>query len=142
MLGWLRSRLTYSNVLVTLCFFLLLGGGAYAVTGFPEWMATGLQVVAAATTLVMVFVIQHHQRQVLPGHCGVHVVHRHAHEVSDVLTSAPGIPFFFKPVLVVDLARRSLELLDGHSRLYGRDDRLAGVKHAAVHLFLLRSELA
>jgi hypothetical protein len=34
MLAWLRRRLTYGNVLLTLCFLLLLGGGAYAVTGF------------------------------------------------------------------------------------------------------------
>jgi low affinity Fe/Cu permease len=36
---------------------------AYAVSAFPSWMATALQVVAAATTLVMVFVIQHSQRR-------------------------------------------------------------------------------
>jgi low affinity Fe/Cu permease len=37
---------------------------AYAAAGFPTWMATGLEVVAAATTLVMVFVIQHHQGRI------------------------------------------------------------------------------
>jgi low affinity Fe/Cu permease len=36
---------------------------AYTVSGFPSWMATALQVVAAAVTLVMVFVIQHSQRR-------------------------------------------------------------------------------
>lgn len=36
---------------------------AYAASGFPEWMATALEVLAAATTLVMVFVIQHTQRR-------------------------------------------------------------------------------
>jgi low affinity Fe/Cu permease len=36
---------------------------AYALAGFPDWMATALMVVAAAVTLVMVFVIQHTQRR-------------------------------------------------------------------------------
>jgi low affinity Fe/Cu permease len=36
---------------------------AYAVAGFPRWMASALEVVAAATTLVMVFVIQHRQQR-------------------------------------------------------------------------------
>jgi low affinity Fe/Cu permease len=36
----------------------------YALTGFPDWMATALQVTAAAVTLVMVFVIQHTQQRV------------------------------------------------------------------------------
>jgi low affinity Fe/Cu permease len=36
---------------------------AYAIAGFPDWMATTLMVVAAAVTLVMVFVIQHTQRR-------------------------------------------------------------------------------
>jgi low affinity Fe/Cu permease len=36
---------------------------SYVVTGFPEWMAEALQVTAAATTLVMVFVILHMQRR-------------------------------------------------------------------------------
>lgn len=35
----------------------------YAARGFPAWMATALEVVAASTTLVMVFVIQHTQRR-------------------------------------------------------------------------------
>src|SRR4051812_8133213 len=35
----------------------------FVIRGFPEWMATGLQTVAAAVTLVMVFVIQHAQRR-------------------------------------------------------------------------------
>ena len=35
----------------------------YAVAGFPTWMATTLEVVAAGVTLVMLFVIQHHQRR-------------------------------------------------------------------------------
>jgi low affinity Fe/Cu permease len=37
---------------------------AYAIAGFPLWMAHALEVVAAATTLIMVFVIQHTQRRV------------------------------------------------------------------------------
>lgn len=36
---------------------------AYGLTGFPTWMATTLEVVAAGVTLVMLFVIQHHQRR-------------------------------------------------------------------------------
>jgi low affinity Fe/Cu permease len=36
---------------------------AYAIAGFPTWMATALMVVASAVTLVMVFVIQHTQRR-------------------------------------------------------------------------------
>jgi low affinity Fe/Cu permease len=36
---------------------------AYAIAGFPAWMATALMVVASALTLVMVFVIQHTQRR-------------------------------------------------------------------------------
>ena len=35
----------------------------YAIKGFPSWMATALEVVAASTTLVMVFVIHHTQRR-------------------------------------------------------------------------------
>lgn len=35
----------------------------YALTGFPEWMATALEVAAAAITIVMLFVIQHTQRR-------------------------------------------------------------------------------
>jgi low affinity Fe/Cu permease len=35
----------------------------YALRGFPQWMAIGLQTAAAALTLVMVFVIQHTQRR-------------------------------------------------------------------------------
>jgi low affinity Fe/Cu permease len=37
---------------------------AYALSGFPDWMATALEVCAAATTMVMVFVIQHTQHRV------------------------------------------------------------------------------
>jgi len=37
---------------------------SYAIAGFPEWMADALQVTAAATTLVMVFVILHMQRRI------------------------------------------------------------------------------
>jgi len=36
---------------------------AYAFAGFPTWMATALEVSAAAVTLVMVFIIQHGQRR-------------------------------------------------------------------------------
>ena len=32
MAGKLRGKLTYANVVSTLCLFLLLGGGAYAAT--------------------------------------------------------------------------------------------------------------
>lgn len=32
----LRSRLTYANVISTLCLFMLLGGGAYAATQLPK----------------------------------------------------------------------------------------------------------
>jgi low affinity Fe/Cu permease len=35
----------------------------YAICGFPTWMATTLEVLAASITLVMVFVIQHTQRR-------------------------------------------------------------------------------
>ncbi|HEY2814584.1 MAG TPA: low affinity iron permease family protein [Acidimicrobiales bacterium] len=35
----------------------------YAAFGFPSWMASALEVVAAAVTLVMVFVIQHSQQR-------------------------------------------------------------------------------
>lgn len=37
--------------------------GVYLARGQPPWMATALQTAAAATTLVMVFVIQHGQRR-------------------------------------------------------------------------------
>ena len=37
---------------------------AYATLGFPSWMANALQLVAAAVTLVMVFVIQRSQRRI------------------------------------------------------------------------------
>jgi hypothetical protein len=33
---WLRGRLTYANVVSTLCIFVLLGGGAYAATRLPK----------------------------------------------------------------------------------------------------------
>jgi len=36
---------------------------AYVLAGFPAWMASALEVVAAAVTLVMVFIIQHAQRR-------------------------------------------------------------------------------
>jgi hypothetical protein len=32
----MRQKLTYANVMSTLCFFLLLGGGAYAATQLPK----------------------------------------------------------------------------------------------------------
>jgi hypothetical protein len=32
----IRSRLTYANVVSTICLFVVLGGGAYAVTTLPE----------------------------------------------------------------------------------------------------------
>ena len=37
---------------------------SYVIAGFPRWMADALEVTAAATTLVMVFVILHTQRRV------------------------------------------------------------------------------
>lgn len=37
---------------------------AYGIAGFPSWMATALEVTAAAVTLIMVFVIHHTQRRV------------------------------------------------------------------------------
>lgn len=36
----------------------------YGLAGFPTWMATALEVTAAAATLIMVFVIQHTQRRI------------------------------------------------------------------------------
>jgi hypothetical protein len=36
LLAGIRSRLTYANVISTLCLFLLLGGGAYAVSTAPR----------------------------------------------------------------------------------------------------------
>lgn len=36
MLGEIRSRLSYANVMATVAIFLALGGGAYAVTGVPD----------------------------------------------------------------------------------------------------------
>lgn len=35
-MGFLRRRLTYANVISTLCLFMLLGGGAYAATKLPK----------------------------------------------------------------------------------------------------------
>jgi hypothetical protein len=35
-LAWLAGKLTYSNVVSTLCLFVLLGGGAYAATKLPK----------------------------------------------------------------------------------------------------------
>jgi low affinity Fe/Cu permease len=46
-------------IAVAVAVWLLLYWG----TGFPEWMAKALQTVAAGTTLVMVFVLQHAQRR-------------------------------------------------------------------------------
>ena len=36
MATWIRARLTYANVVSTLCLFILLGGGAYAATKLPR----------------------------------------------------------------------------------------------------------
>jgi hypothetical protein len=36
MFEWLTGKFTYSNVVSTLCLFLLLGGGAYAATQLPK----------------------------------------------------------------------------------------------------------
>jgi low affinity Fe/Cu permease len=43
--------------------FVVVWLAVYGISGFPAWMATALQVGAAAVTLVMVFVIQHTQRR-------------------------------------------------------------------------------
>ena len=76
------------------------------------------------------------------GDRSVHVVHRHADEVSDVLTTTPGLPFLEESVLLVDFAGCIFQLADGHPRLHRRNDGFAGFEHAGVHLFLLGSELA
>jgi hypothetical protein len=39
----LRERLAYANVIPTLCLFLLLGGGAYAVTKRPKNSVSTMQ---------------------------------------------------------------------------------------------------
>ena len=35
-MGFLRGKLTYANVISTMCLFMLLGGGAYAATQLPK----------------------------------------------------------------------------------------------------------
>jgi low affinity Fe/Cu permease len=51
------------RVAVTVACFVAAWLIVYAAVGFPPWMATALEVVAAGVTLVMLFVIQHHQRR-------------------------------------------------------------------------------
>src|ERR1700760_1641970 len=46
----LRSRLTYANVISTLCLFLVLGGGAYAATKLPKNSVGTRQIRAGAVT--------------------------------------------------------------------------------------------
>jgi Collagen triple helix repeat (20 copies) len=46
----LRSRLTYANVISTLCLFLVLGGGAYAATKLPKNSVGTSQIRAGAVT--------------------------------------------------------------------------------------------
>ena len=64
--GWLQrlaevtagARLTAGIAAVVVVWLV-----AYAIAGFPTWMATTLELLAAAVTLVMVFVLQHTQRR-------------------------------------------------------------------------------
>jgi hypothetical protein len=46
----LRSRLTYANVISTLCLFMLLGGGAYAATQLPKNSVGAKQLKTGAVT--------------------------------------------------------------------------------------------
>jgi len=46
----LRSRLTYANVISTLCLFMLLGGGAYAATQLPKNSVGAKQLKKGAVT--------------------------------------------------------------------------------------------
>jgi hypothetical protein len=46
----LRSRLTYANVISTLCLFMLLGGGAYAATQLPKNSVGAKQIKNGAIT--------------------------------------------------------------------------------------------
>lgn len=46
----LRSRLTYANVISTLCLFMLLGGGAYAATQLPKNSVGAKQIKDGAIT--------------------------------------------------------------------------------------------
>ncbi|MGN6663913.1 MAG: hypothetical protein ACTHK6_06890 [Solirubrobacterales bacterium] len=47
----LKSRLTYANVISTICLFLLLGGGAYAATQLPKNSVGTKQVKNGSITL-------------------------------------------------------------------------------------------
>jgi hypothetical protein len=49
-MGNLRSRLTYANVISTLCLFILLGGGAYAATKLPKNSVGANQIKNGAVT--------------------------------------------------------------------------------------------
>ena len=48
MLNRLRPRLTYANVISTLCLFMLLGGAAYAATGLAKDSVTSRQIAPGA----------------------------------------------------------------------------------------------
>jgi hypothetical protein len=50
----LRSRLTYANVISTICLFVVLGGGAYAATSLPKNSVGTAQLKAKAVTAAKV----------------------------------------------------------------------------------------
>jgi hypothetical protein len=50
MLRRLRPRLTYANVISTLCLFIVLGGGAYAATALPKNSVGSSQLKSGAVT--------------------------------------------------------------------------------------------
>jgi len=50
MLSRIRPRLTYANVISTLCLFIVLGGGAYAATAIPKNSVGSAQLKSKAVT--------------------------------------------------------------------------------------------
>ena len=50
MLSRFRPRLTYANVISTLCLFIVLGGGAYAATALPKNSVGSAQLKSKAVT--------------------------------------------------------------------------------------------
>jgi hypothetical protein len=50
MLSRFRPRLTYANVISTLCLFIVLGGGAYAATALPKNSVGSSQLKSGAVT--------------------------------------------------------------------------------------------